>query len=515
VSDSDEKIPTPDGIDMKTMPTEDRRTLRRAISGSALGNAVEWFDYGVYSYVSVYIANAFFPGQWGVALTFAFLALSFVFRPLGGFVLGPLGDKVGRQHIMVLTIIMMTIPTTLIGILPTYATLGAFAPVLLLLCRMVQGFSTGGEYGGAAVYMAESAPDRRRGFCGSFLELGTLAGTASAALVCTVLLVFVGSDGMDAGWWRLPFLLTLPLGGIALWLRMKLDEPEAFSAATSRQQTTKKPFRELFRGYSKQITMLMAFVVLLNIGQYMVLTYMPTYLSSTLGHSEVESNVTLVIVLAAMMVVITPLGRLTDSVGRKPVLYTSAIGFIVLSVPAFLLIQAEGTGLQILGLGIIALLQVMLQSCVSATLPAIFPTQVRFSGFAIGYNISTAIFGGTTAAVNTFVIQKTGFELFPAVYLVAAGIIGLIGIHFFNETAGRPIDGSTPPGSEDEELAEMGYDLIGFNDNGTDDTTRTAPTAQRTSRLPTDVAAASQASTGGPRWSEGGGVVSTSPRCSE
>ena len=278
---------------------------------------------------------------------------------------------------------------------------------------------------------------------------------------------------MDAGWWRLPFLLTLPLGGIALWLRMKLDEPEAFSAATSRQQTTKKPFRELFRGYSKQITMLMAFVVLLNIGQYMVLTYMPTYLSSTLGHSEVESNVTLVIVLAAMMVVITPLGRLTDSVGRKPVLYTSAIGFIVLSVPAFLLIQAEGTGLQILGLGIIALLQVMLQSCVSATLPAIFPTQVRFSGFAIGYNISTAIFGGTTAAVNTFVIQKTGFELFPAVYLVAAGIIGLIGIHFFNETAGRPIDGSTPPGSEDAELAEMGYDLIGFNDNGTDDTNGT------------------------------------------
>jgi MHS family proline/betaine transporter-like MFS transporter len=470
VSESDEKIPTPDGIDIKTMSAGDRRTLRRAISGSALGNAVEWFDYGVYSYVSVYIANAFFPGQWGVALTFAFLALSFVFRPLGGFVLGPLGDKVGRQHIMVLTIIMMTIPTTLIGILPTYSTLGAFAPVLLLLCRMVQGFSTGGEYGGAAVYMAESAPDKRRGFCGSFLELGTLTGTASAALVCTVLLVIVGSDGMDSGWWRLPFLLTLPLGGIALWLRVKLDEPEAFSAATSRQQTTKKPFRELFRGYSKQIAMLMAFVVLLNIGQYMVLTYMPTYLSSTLGHSEVESNFTLVILLATMMIVITPLGRLTDSIGRKPVLYTSAIGFIVLSVPAFLLIQAEGIGQQVLGLGIIALLQVMLQSCVSATLPAIFPTQVRFSGFAIGYNISTAIFGGTTAAVNTFVIQKTGFELFPAVYLVAAGIIGLIGIHFFNETAGRPIDGTTPPGSEDEELAEMGYDLIGFNDNGTDDT---------------------------------------------
>ncbi|WP_344332609.1 MFS transporter, partial [Brevibacterium marinum] len=286
-SANDEKIPTPDGIDMSKMPPAQKRTLKRAIGGSALGNAVEWFDYGVYSYVSVYIASAFFPGEWGVALTFATLALSFVFRPLGGLVLGPLGDKVGRQHVMVLTIIMMTIPTTIIGILPSYSTLGAFAPVLLLLCRMVQGFSTGGEYGGAAVYMAESAPDRRRGFCGSFLEMGTLAGTASAAFVCTIILVVVGSDGMEAGWWRLPFLLTLPLGAIALWLRMKLDEPEAFSQTTSKQQANRKPFRELFTGYKKQIVMLMAFVVLLNVGQYMVLTYMPTYLSSILGHSEV------------------------------------------------------------------------------------------------------------------------------------------------------------------------------------------------------------------------------------
>src|SRR5699024_1785954 len=130
---------------------------------------------------------------------------------------------------------------------------------------------------------------------------------------------------------------------------------------------------------------------------------------------------------------------------------------------------AKATGWQILGLGIIAALQVMLQSCVSATLPAIFPTQERFSGFAIGYNISTAIFDGTTAAMNAFVINETGFDLFPAFFLVAAGIIGLIGIHFLNETAGRPINGDTPPGSEDEELAEMGYELIGFNDNAADE----------------------------------------------
>src|SRR5699024_1630552 len=157
----------------------------------------------------------------------------------------------------------------------------------------------GGAYGGAAVYMAESAPCRRRGFCRSFLELGTLAGPATAALARTIPLVVVGNGGRWARWWRDPFPPPLPLGAVARWRRMKLDEPEAFSEATSRQKTAKQPFRALFRGYSKQIAMLMAFVVLLNIGQYMVLTYMPTYLANTLGHSEVESNFTLVALLAA------------------------------------------------------------------------------------------------------------------------------------------------------------------------------------------------------------------------
>src|SRR5699024_4487949 len=188
-----------------------------------------------------------------------------------------------------------------------------------------------------------------------------LAGTATAALVCTVLLVLVGSDGMEAGWWRLPFLLTLPLGAVALWLRMKLDEPEASSEATSRQKTAKQPFRALFRGYSTQITMLMAFAVLLHVGQYMVLTYTPTSLATALGHAEVESNFTLVALLAAMMTVITPLGRLTDSIGRKPVLYTSAIGFIILSVPAFMLLHAQGPAWHILGLGHISALPVTRQ----------------------------------------------------------------------------------------------------------------------------------------------------------
>jgi MHS family proline/betaine transporter-like MFS transporter len=459
-SPSNLESPTPDGVELKDLPSKDKKILRQAIAGSALGNAVEWFDYGVYSYVAGYVASAFFPGDYGLVLTFGVLALSFIFRPLGGFILGPLGDKLGRQRVMVITIIMMTIPTTLIGILPTFDAVGILAPILLLACRIVQGFSTGGEYGGAAVFMAEYAPDKRRGFFGSFLEFGTLTGTGAAALVCTLLTIVVGTDGMADGWWRLPFLLTLPLGAVALWLRVRLQEPPVFSEAAEHHETTKQPFRDLFRGYWRQILMLVAFVVLLNISDYMVLTYMPTYLSSVLGHSAIQSNFTLIIIIAIMMIVITPLGRLSDTIGRKSMLYTAAIGTIVLALPAFLLIQTKNAGLQFLGIGILGILLVIMLSSISSTLPAMFPTQVRYSGFAIGYNVSTAIFGGTTAAVNEFMIKATGSNLFPAWYLIGAGVIGLIGIVFMRETAGRSLRGSQLPGQNDVELVEQGYDLI-------------------------------------------------------
>ncbi|WP_350269497.1 MFS transporter [Brevibacterium sp. CBA3109] len=232
----------------------------------------------------------------------------------------------------------------------------------------------------------------------------------------------VGTDGVDAGRWRLPFLLTLPLGGAALWLRMKLDEPEAFSKATTQQQKNRQPFGKPSTGFKKHIVILIALVVLLNIGQHVALTYWPTDFAETLGHSQIENKLMLVALLLAMIIVVSPLGWLTDTIERKPFLYTSTTGFAVLSVPAFMLMQAEARDLQFLGLGIIALLQVMMQSCVSATLPAIFRSQVHFLGFAIDYDASTAIFGETTAAINTFVVKSTDSEPSPAVYLMGARI---------------------------------------------------------------------------------------------
>lgn len=430
---------------------EGKRTLHQSILGSALGNAVEWFDYGVYGYLTIYMATNFFgsedgDGGLGVTLTLATLALSFLVRPLGGIILGPLGDKVGRQKVMVLTVTMMTLATGAIGLLPTLETVGILAPVLLLLCRLVQGFSAGGEYGGAAVYMAESAPDRRRGFLGSFLEFGTTVGFILAAIVCTTLITIVGDQGMQDGWWRLPFLLTIPLGLTALWIRTRLVEAPVFSEASEHAETTRSPLRHVFRNNWRQILVLAGFVVLLNVAFYLILGYMPTYLSGQLGHSTAQGNWMLVAIMALMLVAIPPMGALSDRVGRKPLLLTAAVGYTLLSVPAVMLLGLPNLILQFIGLAVLGLLLVILVSSVSSTLPALFPTAVRYTGFAIAYNFSTAFFAGPSQTLANQLIETTGNQLVPGWYMAIAGVIGFVSILFMRETSQASLRGEELPG---------------------------------------------------------------------
>ncbi|WP_411730798.1 MFS transporter [Paeniglutamicibacter sp.] len=445
------------------------KQARKSVAGSAIGNAIEWFDYGIYGYLIVYISQQFFTfgedgGTMPRILAFSTFAISFLIRPLGGMVLGPLGDRIGRRKVLIFTIVMISVSTACIAALPTFDQVGYLAPILLVLLRMVQGFSAGGEYAGAAVFMSEHAPDNRRGFYGSFLEFGTLAGFSAAAILCTVLTLVVGEEGMMGGWWRLPFALTLVLGGIALWMRRHLTESETFIGDSSKDKevsTAPQALGTLIRKYPGQLVKLFGFIVLVNVAFYLVLTYMPSYLTLTLGHGAVESNMTLVLIQLVMIALIVPLGALSDRIGRKPLLVTASVGFVVLSVPAVLLMQSTGLWGQIVGIGILGLLLVMLLSTISSTLPALFPTSVRYSGFAIGYNLSTAVFGGTAAVANEALIGATGNPLVPGWYLMAAGVIGLISVLTFKETAGRSLRGNVIPGSDDKQRLEIGESLVG------------------------------------------------------
>ncbi|MEV6228239.1 MFS transporter [Saccharopolyspora shandongensis] len=397
--------------------------------------------------MAAYVGHQFFPGPLETISAFGVFAISFLFRPLGSLFFGPLGDRIGRQKVLAVTILLMSGSTFVIGLLPTYETIGIFAPMLLLLCRLLQGFSTGGEYGGAATYIAEFAPDRRRGFWGSWLEFGTLVGFGFGALVPTILILNLDTASMESWGWRIPFLIAGPLGGVGLYLRSKLEDTPAFKKLEATHQVAKSPLKDLIKEWWRQLLILMGIVVLINIANYTILTYMETYLKNTLhveDGQEYQVLVPLLLTVLFMMVIITPVGALSDRVGRKPLFLSAAICFIVLPIPAFMLIS-QGTVLTtILGLGLLAIGHVQLIGPLAATLPAMFPTKVRYAAFCIGYNISTAVFGGTAPLVNDAVVTSTGNTLFPAFYLMAAALVALVPILLMKETAKKPLMQDAP-----------------------------------------------------------------------
>ncbi len=439
--------------DTSAVPSRPQKAnvLRRAIGASAMGNATEWFDYGVYAYAAVYIQEVFFPtGDQGTAALYTLLvfAVSFVVRPLGGLVLGPLGDRIGRSRVLAATIIMMASATFLVGMLPSYDAIGIWAPILLVLLRMIQGFSTGGEYGGAATFMAEYSPDRKRGFFGSFLEFGTLAGFTLGALVVLATELVVGKDAMGEWGWRVPFLIGGPLGLVGLYLRTKIEDTPVFTELAESHETEQEyssELKDLWRDYKRPLLALAGLVVALNVTNYTLLAYMPTYLEQKIDMSSTSSLTLIIIGQLVMMAVIPFSGRLSDRLGRKPMWWVSLGGLFVMAVPMYLL-MAQGFLPALVGFAVLGLLYVLQLSTISATFPAMFPTQVRFAGFAIAYNISTALFGGTAPAVNEKLISLTGSDLVPAYYMMLACVVGAVALRFVPETARASIRGTGVPG---------------------------------------------------------------------
>ena len=427
--------------------------LKKAISASAIGNATEWFDYGIYAYGVSYISAAIFPGDAANATLLALMtfAVSFLVRPLGGFVWGPLGDRLGRKRVLALTIVLMAGATFCVALVPTYDMIGMWAPFLLVLLRMIQGFSTGGEYGGAATFMAEYAPNRRRGLLGSFLEFGTLGGFSLGALLMLGCSLVLGDEQMHAWGWRLPFLLAAPLGLIGLILRSRLEDTPVFRELEAKGETeaeTTTQFRDLLGRYWRPILQLGGLVVALNVVNYTLLSYMPTYLENRIGLSPDQSLIVPVIGMLSMMVFVPFAGLLSDRVGRKPLWWFSLTGLFVAGVPMFLLMGTNLWG-AVIGFAVLGLLYVPQLATISATFPAMFPTQVRFAGFAIAYNVSTSLFGGTAPAINEWLTGETGDLLFPAYYMMGACVIGAIALIKVPETARCPIGGTVTPGTEE------------------------------------------------------------------
>lgn len=450
----------------------DDAKLKKAITAAALGNAMEWFDFGVYGFVAYALGQIFFPGATSGVQVIAALAtfsVPFLVRPLGGIFFGALGDKYGRQKILAITIIIMAISTFCIGLIPSYDSIGIWAPILLLLAKLAQGFSVGGEYSGAAIFVAEYSPDKKRGFMGSWLDFGSIAGFVLGAGVVVVLSSVLGEQSFMAWGWRLPFFLALPLGVIGLYLRHALEETPAFqkhSENLQQQSAADAPqpvsFAEIARGHWRSLLSCVGLVIATNVTYYMLLTYMPSYLSHNLHYPEDHGILIIIVVMLGMLFVQPVIGLLSDRFGRRPFVIGGSIGLLLLAVPCFMLITSGSLVLIFAGLLVLAVLLNAFTGVMASSLPAMFPTKIRYSALAIAFNISVLI-AGLTPTLSAWLVEVTQNLYMPAYYLMAIAVVGLITGILMKETANLPLKGATPAASdkaEARELLQEQYDTI-------------------------------------------------------
>ena len=416
--------------------------VRSAVRGASIGNTVEWFDFAIYGFLATYIAEKFFPsGDETAALlnTFAIFAAAFFMRPLGGFFFGPLGDRIGRQRVLALVILLMSGSTFAIGLVPSYNAIGVAAPVLLLLLRCLQGFSAGGEYGSGACFLAEYAGDRHRGFVVSFLVWSVVVGFLLGSLTVTGLEAVLSESAMDAYGWRIPFLIAGILGAVGLYIRLRLGDTPEFEELREKGDVSDSPLKEAITTSWRPILQIAGLVVIHNVGFYIVFTFLPSYFTKSLGFTKIDAFGSITVASVVALVLIPPLGALSDRIGRKPLLITGAVGFAVFAYPLFLLLNSGALAAAIAAHAGLAAIESVFVSASLAAGAELFATRVRSSGYSIGYNVSVAVFGGTAPYVATWLVARTGNVIAPAYYVIAAAIVSLITVLTMRETAGRPL----------------------------------------------------------------------------
>lgn len=431
------------GSPVTAPPVVNAAERRKVFWAATIGVSVEWYDYAVYGVLAPVIADRFFaPGDHNAALlgTFGIFALSFLVRPLGSMYFGSIGDRFGRRKVTAVVVLLMSVATGLIGVMPTYDTLGIAAPVLLLLLRMVQGLSAGGEMG-APTMLYEYIPARRRGLVFGVFNLSSYVSSLTALGLTATLTSVLGTDGMGEWGWRLPFLLAFPLGLVGLYLRTQIQESPVFHELAKRGEVRSRPVRSMFAAQRRPLVAYGAMIMINAVAFYVLNTYLPTYLSE---HAGVERTTALwaSALISLTMIMIQPLyGMLSDRIGRKPVFLGAVVGLFLLSVPAFFVAGAGGFAMVYLG-ELMFVLAAAPTSALSAVVGLeLFPPGVRYSGVAIGYNFAYAVFGGTAPYVSTWLLDTTGSRLSPPMYIMAIAVVSfLVLVRVLPETAPRVTD---------------------------------------------------------------------------
>ena len=431
-------------LDRQVSSDEQRETKRVVLAASA-GSLIEWFEFSVYGYLAGVMGAVFFASSspsMQVIASLATFAIAFLARPFGGIVCGALGDRYGRKVVLNLTLFVMAGATFAIGLIPSYETIGVAAPLLLILMRLLQGLSAGGELSAAAIYVAEHCSDRRRSFMTSWVEVGCISGFFLGAIISFSLYQFFDDQQLHDWAWRIPFFLAAPMALIGLYIRRKLEESPLFTEARNDGRVGKLSLvgqLRALKGYSREMFQAAGMVIVSNVTLFTVLTYIPTYLKSTLKLSGSESLALSIAPMLVLIVLIPILGLLADRVGRKRMMVLACVSVIVLAIPCFMAIGRGGLPVQLGALILLNACLAMLLACILAQVPSLFPLKIRFMAMAFSYNISVALFAGTAPVINAWLVEVTGNPLIPAYYLMAGGMLGLLGLWRCVDRTGKPM----------------------------------------------------------------------------
>ncbi|MGL5784744.1 MAG: MFS transporter [Alphaproteobacteria bacterium] len=424
-------------------PLEKKQLLRRVIVSCMIGNALEWYDFALYGYFATIIAQQFFPLTDPFAslmATYAVYAVGFIMRPLGAIVFGHIGDKKGRKEALLWSIYLMSIPTALIGLLPTHAQIGWLAPVLLTLVRLLQGISIGGEFTSSIVFIVEHAEDGKRGFAGSWapfsLVVGTLIGCAVAALMTTLL----NQEALLEWGWRVPFLFSLLGGAVGTYMRRTLADPERFEKIKKERFGKATPFKDLFRHHRKPLAIVVLIELAAAVGFYLIVTFVVSSLEVTHHMEKSDSLLISTCSMLAFACVIPFSGWLTDRMGRKPVMGTAAFAFLFLSYPLFQGLGAGGFWMPWFSHVALGIIMGFYFAPLAAVIAEMFPTSVRSSGLSLAHNLSMSIFGGNAIMIAFWLIKHTGNPASPAFYLMGAAALSLVGLYLMRDRFKDPLD---------------------------------------------------------------------------
>jgi len=420
------------------------QSMVKAIVAGSIGNALEWFDYGLYGYFSSVIATLFFPSQdplTSLMMTFIVFGVGFVMRPIGGMIFGHYADKAGRSKALSATVMLMGVSTFAIGCLPTYSQIGVAAPILLALCRLVQGISTGGEWGSCMSFLAEYGRSDNRGFIVSWSQFSIAVGLLMGSALGTVLTAALSQESLYAWGWRIPFWTGLLIAIFGLYVRSKVEETPKYKEVELSNGVADMPVVELFKKYRYETLVNIGVVIGWTISYWIIMAYMPTYISKVLQYPLWVGMSFNSVLLIIFMIAIPFAGMLADRIGRRPVMLIATAGFILFSYPLFYLMSTVKTaGVLFFVLLVLALLQALLCGGATVYIPEIFPTHIRCSAIGVGYNFAVAAFGGTAPFVATWLISATGNPLAPIFYLIAGSTLTFLVVLFMaKETYREPL----------------------------------------------------------------------------